>query len=244
MKRFLAVMVMGFAVLSLAMSSYAGEIDLLLQKLVDKGVLSPGEAQQVKTETQEQVKKEISQGKYSSLPEWVQNTKIKGDLRLRFQNLHEKNPGDISKDTTVGRIRMRLGLESKINDKLKLGIGIATGSGDPRSTNITFGSYSTKKGIYLDYAYAKYDPFSWLNITGGKMLLSDVLWEPTDLIWDTDITPEGGIVGFNKTLNPKTSVFMKAGVMVLADDSSTTSGSNAYLVQPGINYAFNDRLSL
>lgn len=244
MNKFLAAVVTGLAVLSLTGSSYAGEIDLLLQKLVDKGVLSAGEAQQVKTETQEQVKKEIAQGKYSSLPQWVQNTKLKGDLRLRYQNLHEKNTDDISKDTTVGRIRMRLGLESKVNDQLKVGIGIATGSGDPRSTNITFGSYSTKKGIYLDYAYAKYDPLSWLNLVGGKMLLNDVLWEPTDLIWDTDITPEGGVVGFSKTLDPKTSVFMKTGAMVLVNDTSTTSGAMACLAQPGINYAFNDNLSL
>ncbi len=240
------IVLIGFIVLEIGIcsSSYAGEIDILLQKLVEKEVLSAGEAQEIKTETQEQVKKEIAEGQYSSLPAWVQNTKLKGDLRLRFQNLHEKNNADISKDTTIGRIRMRLGLESKINNKIKAGIGIATGSGDPRSTNISFGSCNTKKGLYLDYAYAKYDPLPWLNLAGGKMLLPDVLWEPTDLIWDTDITPEGAVIGFNKTLDPKTSVFMKAGPLVLVDDTSTTSGAMAYIVQPGINYAFNDTLSL
>ena len=34
-------------------SSCAGEIDILLQKLVDKGVLTPGEAQQIGAETKE-----------------------------------------------------------------------------------------------------------------------------------------------------------------------------------------------
>ena len=75
--------------------SQAGEIDLLLQKLVEKGVLTGAEAQQVKTETQEQVKKEIAQGKFSSLPAWVMNTKLKGDVRLRYQNHHEKNNGNV-----------------------------------------------------------------------------------------------------------------------------------------------------
>ena len=163
---------------------------------MEKGVLTAGEAQQIGTETKEQVKKEIAEGKFSSLPQWIQNTKLKGDLRLRFQNLHEKNAGDISKDTTIGRVRMRLGLDSKVNDKLKVGVGIATNAdGDPRSTNISFGAKdggdSSKMGIRLDYAYAKYDPTPWLTLAGGKMLLPDVLWEPTDLIWDTDITPEG-----------------------------------------------------
>jgi len=250
MKKFvIALVLVGLVTFCLGTGpSYAGEVDILLQKLVEKGVLTPGEAQQVGTETKEQVKKEISQGKYSSLPQWVQNTKLKGDFRLRYQNLHEQNAGDISKDTTIARIRMRLGLDSKVNDKLKVGVGIATGSGDPRSTNIslggTSGGYSAKPGVYLDYAYAKYDPLSWLNFVGGKMSLPDVLWEPTDLIWDTDITPEGGVFGFNKTLNPKTSVFLKGGPLVLVADTSTVSGSMAYLVQPGVNYALNDNLSL
>jgi hypothetical protein len=249
-KLFTAVLVISFCLMSAGMrDSYAGEIDLLLQKLVDKGVLTGAEAQQVKTETQEQVKKEIAQGKFSSLPAWVMNTRLKGDLRLRAQNLHEKNAGDISKNTTIGRVRMRLGLESKVNDKIKVGVGIATSAdGDPRSTNVSFGAKdggdSSKMGIRLDYAYGKYDPTPWLTLVGGKMLLPDVLWEPTDLIWDTDITPEGGVVGFSKTINPKTSVFMKAGALVLVADTSTISGSNAFLVQPGINYAINDNLSL
>ena len=251
MKRLLIAVLLGtFCLMNAGIqASYAGEIDLLLQKLVEKGVLTGSEAQQVKTETQEQVKKEIAQGKYSSLPAWVQNTKIKGDLRLRFQNLHETPQGDVSKNTTIGRVRMRLGVESKVNDKVKVGVGIATNDGgDPRSTNISFGAknggYSSKFDIRLDYAYGKYDPTPWLSLVGGKMLLPDVLWEPTDLNWDTDITPEGGIIGFSKNLNPKTSVFFKGGALVLVADTNTISGSNAYLTQSGINYAFTDRLSL
>ncbi|MFA5437186.1 MAG: putative porin, partial [Candidatus Omnitrophota bacterium] len=91
--------------------SFAGEIDLLLEKLVDKGVLTGAEAQQVKYETQEQVKKEIATGKSESLPAWIQNIKLKGDLRLRYQYKHEKATNDYNKDTHLGRVRARLGLE-------------------------------------------------------------------------------------------------------------------------------------
>lgn len=224
--------------------SQAGEIDLLLEKLVDKGVLSGAEAQQIKIETQENVKKEIAAGKFSSLPAWVQNIKLKGDLRLRYQNQHEKNDNNIQKDVNIGRVRMRLGLESKINDKILAGIGIATGSGDPRSTNISFGDYNSKKQIVLDYAYGKYMPFSWFNLVGGKMLPGDVFWEPTDLIWDTDITPEGIVAGFSKALNPKATVFMNGGFLVVQTDSTSTSGASAFLIQPGANYKFNDTYSL
>jgi hypothetical protein len=253
-KLFIAVLIVSFYLMSVGFQvSYAGEIDLLLQKLVDKGVLTGSEAQQVKTETQEQVKKEIAQGKFSSLPAWVMNTKIKGDVRLRYQYKHEKATNDYRKDTNIGRLRMRLGVESKINEKFFAGVGIATGSGDPRSTNVTFGDssstgdggYSSKFSVRLDYAYAKYSPLPWLKLVGGKMLLSDVLWEPTDLIWDTDITPEGAVIGFNKKLNSKVNVFMNTGLLIQTADTSTNADPlMGYLIQPGINYTINDNLSL
>ncbi len=225
--------------------AYAGEVDILLQKLVEKGVLSGAEAQQVKYETQEQVKKEVATGKSASMPSWVQNIKLKGDTRLRYQYKHEQAANNYAKDTHIGRIRLRLGLDAKVNDKLMTGIGIASGSGDPRSTNMTFGNYNEKKTVVLDYAYAKYSPFAWMNVVGGKMLLNDALWEPTDLIWDTDITPEGGIFQFNKKLGAKLSMFLNAGVLIVDDDSSTDANPpTAYIVQPGASYKVNDNVSL
>lgn len=223
----------------------AGEIDLLLQKLVDKGVLTAAEAQQIKIETQEQVKKEVATGKSASLPAWVQNIKLKGDMRLRYQNKNDKVTNDNTSDTNIGRIRLRLGLEGKINEKLYAGVGIATSSGDPRSTNISFGGFNSKKEIRLDYGYAKYSPLPWLKLVGGKMLLNDTLWEPTDLIWDTDITPEGAVLQFNKNLSPDANLYLNTGVLIVdTDTASDHDAPMAYLVQPGVNYKFNDSLSL
>lgn len=225
--------------------SSAGEVDILLKKLVEKDVLSAGEAQQVKIETLEQVKKDLATGKSASVPAWTQNIRLKGDLRLRYQYKHQKAAHNYSKDTQIGRVRMRLGLEGRVNDKLMAGIGVATGSGDPRSTNISFGGYDTKKTLVLDYAYGKYSPLSELTFVAGKMLLDDVLWRPTDLVWDSDITPEGGVVQFNKGLGADATAFMNAGVLVVdADTSSDADAPAAYLVQPGITYNHNDNFSL
>lgn len=238
------------ATLFFARISFAGEIDILVQKLVEKGVLTPGEAQQIVTETKEEVKKEIASGKSYALPAWVQNIKLKGDLRLRYQYKHSKTTLDAQRDSHVGRVRARLGLEAKINEKLIAGIGMATNAdGDPRSTNITFGDkdggYSSKMGVRLDYAYAKYSPFLWLDLVGGKMLLNNVLWEPTDLMWDTDITPEGAVIALNKNLNSDLNVFLNTSAMILDDDeTSDSNSSNAFMVQPGVNYKINDKLSL
>ncbi len=230
--------------------SNAGEIDLLLEKLVDKGVLSGAEAQQIKYETQETVKKEIATGKYSMLPAWVQNMKLNGDLRLRYQYKHEKALNDYAKDTHIGRLRARLGLQAKVNEKIIAAVGLATNAGgDPRSTNISFGDknsgFSSKFEVRLDYAYAKYTPWSWLNLTGGKMLLKDVLWEPTDLIWDTDITPEGAAISASKNIGEKTVVFMNTAALAGTADTSTDADPvMMYLVQPGASYKINDKVSL
>ena len=242
MKRLFSVMLLAlFTAVYLPYNVYAGEVDILLQKLVEKGVLTPGEAQQVGTETKEQVKKEISQGKSFSLPAWVQNIKLKGDLRLRYQYKHEKATGD----TNIGRVRARLGLEDKVNEKILAGIGIATGSGDPRSTNISFGDYNSKKTLVLDYAYAKYNALPWLTLVGGKMYLNDTLWEPTDLIWDTDITPEGAVIQLNKNVNPNLALSMNLGALIVsADSSSDNDAPMAYIIQPQASYKFNDNLSL
>ena len=246
MKRLFSVMLLAlFIAVYLPHNAGAGEVDILLQKLVEKGVLTQGEAQQVGTETKEQVKKEISQGKSFSLPAWVQNVKLKGDLRLRYQYKHDKATGDYEKDTNIGRVRARLGLEAKVNEKILAGIGVATGSGDPRSTNISFGDYNSKKTLVLDYAYAKYNALPWLTLVGGKMYLNDTLWEPTDLIWDTDITPEGAVIQLNKNVNPNLALSMNLGALIVsADTSSDTDAPMAYIIQPQASYKFNDDLSL
>jgi len=228
---------------------YAGEIDILLQKLVEKGILSPGEAQEIKIETQEQVKKEIAEGKFSNLSSWVQNTKLKGDFRLRYQHDHSKKLSTTTSPTDKdrGRIRLRLGLESKVNEKLLVGLGLATGLNDgsadaSRSTNVSFSDSSSKKSLSLDYAFAQYSPFGWLTLIGGKF--KNPLWEPGDLIWDTDINPEGGAFKLSKKLSSNTELFMNTGILVIDESSGYGADPTMYVIQPGFSHKFNDNVSL
>ncbi|MFA5362840.1 MAG: putative porin [Candidatus Omnitrophota bacterium] len=223
---------MGFA--------YAGEIDILLQKLVEKGVLTAGEAQQIGTETKEQIKADTAAGKNYSLPAWVQNTKLKGDFRLRYQYNHAK--ASVT-DQQRGRFRLRAGLESKVNEKLLVGFGLASGkTGDPRSTNQSLTDSSDKKTVIIDYAYAQYSPLSWATLIGGKM--KNPLWEPGDMVWDTDITPEGGVLALAKKINSRTELFLNTGVFVIDEQSSCDHDPMFYAVQPGIKYGFSDTVSL
>jgi len=70
---------------------WGGEIDILLDKLVDENILTGSEAQEIRYETQEKVKKEISLGTHKTLPLWLHNITLGGDIRIRYQKDDNKN---------------------------------------------------------------------------------------------------------------------------------------------------------
>ncbi|MBF0619198.1 MAG: putative porin [Candidatus Omnitrophica bacterium] len=230
------IMAVGFAALCVSAGvSIAGETDLLVQKLVEKGVLSPNEAQILLDETKQDVARQNAKGTNDAIPQWVQNIKVKGDTRLRFESIRDKGV----KDLTHERLRVRLGVESKVNDQMKVGIGLATGKpSDPRSRNISLGNgtdaYGTTgstgpdntaasaKNFELDYAYAEYTPVKWATIIGGKF--QNPLWSPWDMIWKGDITPEGAAVKLNYNLFPGFNVFMNDLAFVLRNPDSGIKG--------------------
>ncbi len=230
----------------------AGETDLLLQKLVEKGVLTGSEAQEMKVQMQEQTKKAIAEGTHPTLPSWVQTIKWKGDFRLRYQMDRSKDNSGARTDRHRGRVRLRLGVDAKVNDKLMVGVGMATGTSDvsstnkdrARSTNQSFDNSFSKHPINLDYAYAKYTAANWLSVIGGKMQLKDAIWEPGDLIWDTDITPEGVVFDLNKRIDSGLSLWMKSGVFILDEVSSGNDDPYMTRIQPGIDVKLSDSISM
>ncbi|MCK5083156.1 MAG: putative porin [Candidatus Omnitrophica bacterium] len=172
--------------------SQAGEMDILVDKLVEKGILSPVEAQIILDETKQQVAKELAEQKSYAAPSWTQKIKLKGDFRLRYQ--YERRNAD-SEGRTRGRYRFRLGGIGEVTDQFKVGFGLATGGSDPKSTNQTFnndgGQSFVTPDIRLDYAYFEYQPMSKFMMAAGKFKMKPYLWKPTDMLWDSDINPEG-----------------------------------------------------
>ena len=213
----------------------AGEVDVLLEKLVEKGVLSPVEASVIKDETVQTVA-----GKSSELPDWVQKMKLKGDLRIRVQLNKAKN---ISDERVRGRIRFRLGIVTQVAKTLTVGAGLATGGTDPRSTNDTLDKTFETPDIRLDYAYAEWSPsqVDGLSLVAGKFPRKKYLWNTTDLLWDGDINPEGGSVLYKKELADNVNGFASGGVWIM-DDLNDLSASGAetdpFLVylQTGLGY--------
>jgi hypothetical protein len=194
---------------------HAGEIDILLDKLVEKNVLTPLEASIIRDETKQQVIKDTQGGKSYAVPAWVQKTRIKGDLRLRYQ--YERREND-TEGRERGRIRYRLGFETEVNDQFKVGAGLASGGEGARSTNQTFGDLGgafETPDIRLDYAYGEYKPMKGVKVVAGKFKRKPYLWVPTDLLWDGDINPEGTSINIVKSLTDEVEGFFNGGVWLL-----------------------------
>ncbi len=211
------------------------DVDRLLEFLIKEKVLTQEKATEFRADLA--IKKQ-EEKQPAAVPDWVQNVKLKGDVRTRYE--WTKNKGQ--EDNVRARIRARVGIEGKVNSKVKAGIGISTGTtSDPRSRDITLGASSNypgaPKGIILDYAYGEYTPFQWLTLTAGKF--KNNLWQPFDTFWDNDLTPEG--VGFNLShkLNSKSDLFLNDLFFILKNDSRTDNRPFVNALQSGLNYAIN-----
>jgi len=244
-KLMLALSVMG--IIALSVRSYAGEVEILVQKLVDKGILTAGEGAQVLAETKEEVRKEVAQGKAANIPQWVQDIKFKGDFRNRYQWDKTKSATSAATERNRDRIRLRLGAETRLIEDFRVGLGIATGTtSDPKSTNITLGDGFSFKNIILDYGYGQYIP-RWTvpvdtTFTAGKF--KNPFWEPINALVDGDINPEGVAIQLSYNINPNANVFLNYGFLYLGDTFPRTKDPLENVIQPGFNWKVMDNVNV
>jgi hypothetical protein len=219
------------------------QVDALIEKLVEKNILDRQEAIKLKGEIAEDEKIIRDEGLKQSLPSWVREMKLKGDFRLRYQYEKKKGSNTNSGNTVErdrARIRFRLGAETKVNDQTRVLFGLATGGTDPRSTNQTLENSFELKDIRLDYAYAEYAPFAWAAFLGGRM--KNPLWEPGDLLWDTDINPEGLAAKLTGKVNDRLETYLNTGAFIL-DENAAASDPWIYALQPGLKWKLSDSVS-
>ncbi|MBN1384781.1 MAG: putative porin [Elusimicrobia bacterium] len=211
-------------------SSFCGEIDILVKKLMKKGVLEPGEAQQILTETNEQQRKQLAKGELDGLPGWVQKLELKGDFRLRHQWDDE-----ITYERVRYRLRFRLKGEAEVTKGVKTSFGLCTGGTDPRSTNQTLENSFETKGIWLDYAYVDYAAGKMVSLAGGKIPIGTVIWIPSDLLWDGDITLEGGLVKISNN-----DFYINTAALIIDEIKTESNDPMLYLIQPVVNIKVGD----
>jgi hypothetical protein len=244
MKR--VVFVLAIAILfmvAVAGQSYAKEAteyEVLVNELVKEKIITQEKANEILSQIDAIQKKAEKEGKNFELPkelEWLKRLKFSGDLRVRYQL--DKTEG--SEQRHRGRYRFRFGVQAKITDDILLAAGLATGGSDPRSTNQTMQDTFATPDIRFDYGYGQYHPFPWLTAKVGR-LKGMPFWVPSDLLWDTDINPDGGAIQLEYPFL-KNSVtlkgFFNAGFFIL-DEWNPGNDPYMYVFQPGFDAKLKD----
>jgi hypothetical protein len=250
--RYLEIIVVIIAFLS--SSLFAGELDILLDKLTVKGVITQDEAQQIKTETDKTYKANLAAGQVSALPFWIQNIAMTGDMTVRMQDDWNSSysPGY---ERVRERVRLRVNFDSKVSEYFKAGFGFSTGCEKIDATadelgNTTVGkgnvydgssgsAYSTFSGfgripLMLNLAFVEYDPvFCGLktSITTGKMRQGTQVWNATDLLWESSLNPDGFAFSVTKNITDKMLVGLTGSWLSINDLNSPVSNPSAAIGQ-------------
>lgn len=145
------------------------------------------------------------------LPDWVKRTDFGGDLRLRWEGVYLQD----AEDRTRGRFRTRFGFESEVHDDVKVVLRLATGGGNPVSTNQSFDDGFSLKDIGVDRAYVEWKANDNIRVFGGKMKSPWFRSGGNNLMWDSDLNPEGVAAAFSSGM-----FFGNLGWMVVEETSA------------------------
>jgi len=184
-------------------------------------------------------------------------TKLKGDLRYRHEIIDDERSGNHDQRNRH-RIRARLGVTHQVNDEVNVTMELATGepttttvvtkvgppaattsvdtgTTSPTSTNQTLTGAFANKTVWLSQAYFDYKPrvIPGLSILGGKTPnLFNTPVGNSDLIWDTDINPEGIAAVYKKKVAEGVEVFVQGGGFWVTENSQAADVS-LWAVQAG-----------
>lgn len=232
--------------LSTVIQEQQKEIERLKQELMNqREAIEKGQAVQ-KEEIQKAVEAETQEAEKSwreQLPKWTQKIKFRGDLRLRYERIWDRRmlnqdgaPGKLDARDR-GRIRLRFYLDAPITDEIATHFMVTTNMDVHQkaiASQFTFGNDFNDKGIFLARAYAEYKPswFKKLGIGAGKFQKN---FYNTDMMWDTDVNPEG-VYEYYRYVGSKTfQPFIYLGQMV-ANENKNTPDAMLYLNQAGFEW--------
>ena len=120
-----------------------------------------------------------------------------GDSLMRLSTLHQGYDGCIGcPDRTIGRMRLRFGVQGALAPGLRAVMGLASGElNDPNSVYQTLGGNLSRKVVSWDRGYLAYQPAraSWMELTAGKFPYP---WVRSSLTFDVDFYPEGATEKF------------------------------------------------
>ena len=166
----------------------------------------------------------------SNAETWTDKIKWQGDFRYRHELIDEEDKEQRNRH----RLRARIGMFAEVTDDLRIGFQMTSGSDDPVSNNQTLGDGFSTKNLGIDFAYFAWTPsaLNGLRIHGGKF--KNPWYKPgsSELIWDSDLNPEGLAVKYNHS-HKVMDLFAHAGYFWIEerknDDDSILIGGQAGL---------------
>lgn len=222
------------AALGISVNCLAQSSDALINKLVDKGILTVKEANELREETDKNFNDAFSVK--TGMPDWVTAFKMGGDFRGRYdgiwQDSSNEGAGVATADRDRFRYRLRYGLTLDLVDHFEIGLRLGSGEigsaapsygGGVFSANTTLNNDASRKYLFIDLAYAKWKPTEWFSAQFGKMMTD--FWF-TDMVLDPDYNPEGAQEKFSFALNKQHKLNFALGEWVIAENYSST-GSDA-----------------
>jgi Putative porin len=231
----------------------------------DKSVRVQYVPEHVKKEMRDEIQKEVmtklnyKAGTRLGLPSWIDRIAFNGDMRLRYENdsfssnnapatvlnntVRNANISNSTEDRNRFRLRARLGADLEVNDWLKGGLRLTTGTlTDPVSPNQTEEIGKGKYTIGLDRAYLAASPLPWLSVQGGRF--SNPFLH-TDLVWDPDLAFDGVAATFTPKLNDTWSSFTTVGAFPIEEIQSSEVNKAKdkwlYALQTGIKWQAQNR---
>ena len=210
--------------------AYAQSADALLDKLVEKGVLTTKEAHDLRDEADKNYSQ--AHAMRNLMPDYVKSIKISGDLRLRYEGFFSdstfKNPGTTNKyqwqDRNRFRYRLRLGVTANMTDDLEVGAVLASGQlttagGNALSANQTFTGNGANNYIWIQQAYGKWSPLSgpdWTaTLIAGKM---ENPLQLDDMVFDPNYMPTGAGLQLGSRLSDQHSLKATGAAFFLNDN--------------------------
>ncbi len=170
--------------------------------------------------------------KLSALQDILGRFRFTGDVRVRGEDFFQGCSACVTRNRA--RLRLRFGLEGKLNEDFTGGLLLTSGSlGDSNSTNETITNFFTRKSIGIDRAYITYQPLAhkWIALTGGKFAYT---WQRSSMTFDPDLNPEGFNEKFSFDLpTPVLKNLTVQGIQLLYSEAS--KGDDSFVVGGGVS---------
>jgi hypothetical protein len=215
------------ALASTSAPAQAQSADALINKLLEKGILSTDEAKQLKTESNQNFSSAFAAK--TGMPAWVKSYKFSGDFRGRFDGIYVSNDNGIDRNRL--RYRLRLGVTLDLLDNFEVGLRFGTGEpvnafgGSPVSGNQTMSGNASKKSLWVNAAYAKWTPLNLVDLKGSLALgkMENPFVFPSATVFARDYMPEGMAAQLSYNIAAKQSLKLNAGGFVLNEVGTSST---------------------